>query len=176
MWTLFWDMHSGGGSKEDWEKIYIEAPEKEASIIFYNRFGHSPDRVTCTCCGEDYSTSEGKTLEEASAYHRNCPLIEKPEPKVKVEKGKRFDNGWKYIELTDEIPEGYIVSEYSHTIKDKDGKWTSRYKDRDGEEYNKYQTLEEYIKNDGVHVIYDKDIKPEERIGEVPRQGYIWVD
>ena len=29
MWTLFWDMHSGGGSKEKWTMIYIEAPEDE---------------------------------------------------------------------------------------------------------------------------------------------------
>lgn len=72
MWTQFMDMHSGGGQKEKWAKIYIEAPEKEAIKIFYNRFGHNPYRVTCTCCGNDYSTSEGKTLEEVTAYERNC--------------------------------------------------------------------------------------------------------
>lgn len=37
MWTEFWDMHSGGGQKEKWAKIYIEAPEEEARVIFYNR-------------------------------------------------------------------------------------------------------------------------------------------
>lgn len=71
-WTQFWDMHSGGGTKEaPYDKIYIEAPEAEACVIFYNRFGHSPARVTCTCCGEDYSTTEYKTLDEATAYQRN---------------------------------------------------------------------------------------------------------
>jgi len=69
-WTQFWDMHSGGGQKLDWAKIYIEAPEREAISVFYSRFGRNPNRVSCTCCGEDYSISESDTLEEATAYHR----------------------------------------------------------------------------------------------------------
>ena len=77
-WTLFWDMHSGGGTKEaPYEKIYIEANEEEAKVIFYNRFGHNPERVTCTCCGEDYSIDESDTLNQASGYHRNCAWDEK---------------------------------------------------------------------------------------------------
>jgi len=72
-WTLFWDMHSGGGCKEPpYEKIYIQAPQEEAEIIFYKRFGHNPHRVSCTCCGSDYSIDQYDTLEQASAYHRNC--------------------------------------------------------------------------------------------------------
>lgn len=117
MWTLFWDMHSGGGIKEKpYNKIYIEAPKDEAKIIFYNRFGHSPNRITCTCCGEDYSISESKTLEQASSFYR-----------------------------------------------------TSLYN-------NKSLSLKEYITLPNVLVIYKKDIKPEERIGEVPKQGYVWID
>lgn len=79
-WTLFWDMHSGGGCKEPpYEKIYIEAPEDEARVIFYNRFSHSPDRVTCTCCGNDYSVSSSETLEEATEFHRKpLPLSSIP--------------------------------------------------------------------------------------------------
>lgn len=73
MWTLFWDMHSGGGCKEEpYEKIYIEADEEDAKIIFYNRFGHNPERVSCTCCGQDYSISSEDTLEQVSGYHRGC--------------------------------------------------------------------------------------------------------
>lgn len=72
MWTRFMDMHSGGGSKEKWEYIYIEAPEAEAKVIFYNRFDHSPERVTCTCCGDDYSISSDESLEQLSAYDRGC--------------------------------------------------------------------------------------------------------
>lgn len=76
-WTLFWDMHSGGGTKEKpYEKIYIEAPRVEAIAIFYNRFGHNPERVSCTCCGEDYSISEEDSFLQASGYHRNCKLAD----------------------------------------------------------------------------------------------------
>ena len=76
-WTHFWDMHSGGGCKEaPYEHIFIEAPLEEAVRIFYNRFGHNPYRVSCTCCGEDYSVSEYDTLEEATAYHRRDVTLE----------------------------------------------------------------------------------------------------
>lgn len=76
-WTRFMDMHSGGSTKvvirkQAIEYIYIEAPENEARVIFYNRFGHNPSRVTCTCCGEDYSVSEEQTLELATAFERGC--------------------------------------------------------------------------------------------------------
>lgn len=73
MWCQFMDMHSGGHCKEKpYEYIYIEAPLKEAKVIFYNRFGHNPDRVTCTCCGEDYSITESDSLEQASGYERKA--------------------------------------------------------------------------------------------------------
>lgn len=70
-WTRFWDMNSGGGRKEDFRFCFIEASEDEAKSVFYSRFGHSPDRVTCTCCGEDYVVEEvGETLEEATSGQR----------------------------------------------------------------------------------------------------------
>lgn len=72
MWTRFMDMHSGGSRKEEWEYIYIEAFEEEAKVIFYNRFGHDPEQVTCFCCGDDYSISESETLESVTAYDRGC--------------------------------------------------------------------------------------------------------
>lgn len=131
MWTEFMDMHSGGGLKEKWEYIYIEAPEEEAKVIFYNRFGHNPERVTCTCCGEDYSITEYKTLEEASAYNRHC--------------------------FWDALKEEYIE-------KQSDKKWAG-----------KYLTIQEYKKSKDVKVIHKQDIKPDERIGEVPVQGYVWM-
>lgn len=72
-WTLFWDMSSGGSTKEGkFEKIYVQLPQKEAEIFFYNRFGHNPNRVSCTCCGSDYSISEDATFAEASDFHRNA--------------------------------------------------------------------------------------------------------
>lgn len=70
MWTRFMDMHSGGSLKEKSQYIYIEAPVEEAKVIFYNRFGHNPDRVTCTCCGEDYTYDDYETLRDATAWER----------------------------------------------------------------------------------------------------------
>lgn len=86
VWTQFWDMHSGGYLKEPpYNQIYIEAEPNEARVIFYNRFGHSPDRVTCTCCGTDYAVDSG-TLQQVTGYHRGCAYgddgyIEKPDGK-----------------------------------------------------------------------------------------------
>jgi hypothetical protein len=124
-WTLFWDMHSGGGTKEPpYEKIYIEAPEKEAVIIFYNRFSHNPHRVTCACCGPDYSISEDESLEEKSSYHRRP-------------KDFRFNDNLDEADL---------------------------------------QPIDEYIACEDVLVIRSDEIKPEERIGDIPTQGYVWMD
>lgn len=114
-WTHFYDMHSGGDCKEPpYQHIYIEASEAEARVIFYNRFGHSPDRVTCTCCGEDYSLAEKPTLEEVSSYWRK--------------------------------------------------------------EHGNRQSVQEHIESEIVLAIAAEDIKPEERSGDVPAQGYVWMD
>lgn len=74
MWTLFWDMSSGGSTKEyPYEHIYIESDSQEqAEVVFYNRFGHSPHRVTCTCCGPDYDVSSNEDIEQLSGFHRGC--------------------------------------------------------------------------------------------------------
>lgn len=133
MWTRFHDMHSGGSQKEDWGRIYIEAPMEEAIVIFYNRFGHNPERVTCTCCGEDYSISEHESLAQLTAFDRNCEwtggkFIENP-------KNEHYTSLEKYIET---------------------GKTYC---------YREINTL----------FIFNKDIKPEERTGDVPQQGYVWA-
>jgi len=82
-WTLFHDMHSGGGQKLPWAKIYIKAPEEKAKEIFSHVFDRHPENVTCHCCGEDYSISEGQDLAQLTGYHRNCAYdggkcVEKP--------------------------------------------------------------------------------------------------
>jgi len=160
MWTQFVDMHSGGGQKGQWNYIYIEAPEEEAQIIFYNKFGHNPNRVTCTCCGADYSITSGESLRQLTGFHRNCRSLETP----KNDKGRyeRPKDSWFgkhfYLEVGEEEEaqrRGYKVSDYNL--------------------YGKYQTLEEYSKNADVLLIHAQDIKPEERVGEVPEQGYVWV-
>ncbi len=84
MWTEFWDMHSGGGCKQPpYEHIFIEAPRDAAIKVFYNRFGHNPERVSCTCCGYDYAVEEYDSLQQATAYQRACLFendryVEKP--------------------------------------------------------------------------------------------------
>lgn len=132
MWTRFMDMHSGGGAKEQWVRIYIEAPEDESKVIFYNRFGHNPERVTCTCCGEDYSISESETLESATGYDRGC--------------------------------------QWDKTLND--------YIDKPSDErtWQKYVTLEKYKTRPDILIISASEIKPEERTGNIPQQGYVWME
>lgn len=153
VWTEFWDMNSGGGRKEEWSRIYIEAPEKEARVIFYNRFGHSPDRVTCTCCGEDYSTSSG-SLTDVTGYHRNLPAIE-PEG---GSDSQLPDGVSDYLEPGEAVPEGCSI--YNEPFR------------RGGVPIS----IEDYMRDPEVLFIRSEDILPEWRQGEVPEQGYVWVD
>lgn len=76
MWTRFSDMHSGGYSKEDFQVCYIELPEEKAEIVFYNKFGHNPNRVTCTCCGSDYSITSEDSLTELTEYDRGNETLD----------------------------------------------------------------------------------------------------
>ena len=155
MWTQFWDMHSGGGLKEkDFQYIYIEAPEEEAKVIFYNRFGHNPNRISCTCCGEDYSISEDKTLEGVTAYHRACVYV------YRNKKGKKVseNTAWK---MGKGVLPGYTAG-YEEVQDDITNK--------------KYISLRKYVKQKDVLVIYKKAITENERKGDVPQQGYTWID
>ena len=138
MFTQFWDMHSGGSSKEAQQFIYIEAPEAIAKVIFFNRFGHNPSRVSCTCCGEDYSISEDSSLEQLTGYHRGCMS-------VKVPSVGRYQE-WTYIEQGDP----------------KDSSWRP------------YIELADYLLQSDVLVIYEADIKADERVGEVATEGWVW--
>jgi hypothetical protein len=114
IWTQFWDMHSGGVSKEDFECIYIEAPKDEAEIIFYNRFGHNPNRVTCTCCGPDYSIEEGE-VDQITASHRNCKHDGK---KYIEEPATRYATGT-YTPLENYMkPGGSVLFIHKEDIKD----------------------------------------------------------
>ncbi len=120
VWTRCMDMRSGGGLKEKpYSNIYIEAAESEARVVFYNRFGHSTERVSCTCCGEDYSLTESETLAEVTEFERE---------------------------------------------------WVSGY----GK--GRCMPLEEYLAREDVLVIRAEDIKPAERVGDVPEQGFVWRD
>jgi hypothetical protein len=116
-------MHGGGGQKTDYSKIYIEAPEEEARSVFYSRFGINADRVSCTCCGPDFSVSEYETLDAATEYERSEPVPDSQE----------F-------------------------------------------EYRVTRSVEEYIKDPGIKVIYADEITGPEKCFIVPVQGYVWRD
>lgn len=151
--TRFMDMNSGGGQKEKWDHIYIEAPEDDARRIFYGRFGHSPDRVSCTCCGEDYSISEEDSLEQATGFDRGCAYVY-----------RRPDGS----ECPDS--EGWVAG------KGKTLGYTASYEERPSEDsWKKYQTLKQYLASDSVLLIRADEIKQEWRVDDVPEQGYVWV-
>lgn len=139
-WTRFMDMHSGGGTKlylndkgehrggsnyhrpkgefRPIEYIYIEAPEKEAVTIFYNRFGRNPNAVTCTCCGSDYSYEDYESLEQATAFDRNCDY----DDNGYVERPRKSDYvTYKHIKIND-----YLKSPEVHVIYAKDIKPAER--------------------------------------------------
>lgn len=154
MWTQFWDMHSGGGLKEQHAFIYIEAPEDEARVIFYNRFGHRADRVSCTCCGQDYAVAEHEDLAQLTGYHRGCRSVTRPRnPITGRYEGKESEKN--YLEPNEEPPNGYTASEPTHST---------------------YLTLEQYLAGEDILVIRAADIHPDERRGQLPEQGYVWRD
>jgi len=147
-------MHSGGNQKLDWGHIFIEAPEAEAKSVFFSRFGRNPNRVTCTCCGEDYSISEDDTLEASTAFERNCEYAWFRPDGTECPK----DEGWK--------PGKGTTPGYSE-----------RYVERKRKElaWGEYVTLPEYIKSGHVKIIPASEISDDERKTEVPTQGYVWV-
>lgn len=162
-WTHFHDMHSGGGQKLAWGHLFIEAPKDEARSVFYARFGRSPDRVTCTCCGADYSLTESPTLERATGYNRGLRRLETP----KASRGRyvRVDDPYfhehYYLEPGEEPKPPYTEEDSALNF----------YRMRDG---GQGLTLAEYVAKPDVLVVYAADIKPEERTAHVPQEGYVW--
>lgn len=168
-WTHFWDMHSGGGLKEPWHHIYIEAPKEEAKLIFYNHFGHNPERVTCTCCGEDYAINSHESLQQLTGYHRGCWYLETP----RGEDGRYLNDDpvireHLYLEEGEEPPEGYRVAarQYRRGPHVPFEEWLGR----DGE------TGDGSASDSSFKLLRASEIRPEERRGELPEQGYVWAD
>lgn len=63
MYTVFWDMHSGGYKKGKYEVYIIEAFEPEARKILETIEPNLPlDRTACDCCGPNYSISEREDI------------------------------------------------------------------------------------------------------------------
>lgn len=141
--------------KENFAYCYIEAPRKEAEVIFQNRFGHNPKRVTCTCCGEDYSISEEDTLEHATGDERGCLYVYTDTDGNDV----GSVHGW-YALPRERRGKGYYADE-------------SRYSDD-----RNYMSLSDYLcaSSSDVMVIRKEDIKPDEINGTLRKQGYVWVE
>lgn len=167
MWTRFMDMHSGGGSKEDWAYIYIESSEEKAKTIFYNRFGHNPERVTCTCCGEDYSISEEEDLEQATAHERNCEFVYLRPDGSECEQKEAWLSG---SGMNKGYSSGYAERQKDSTMRIREQCNTDPDKD-----WGLYITLDNYIKSGNVKVIKADEIKLEEKQGPVPEEGYVWM-
>lgn len=148
VWTLFWDMSSGGGRKEPpYDKIFIEAPLDEATSVFYSKFGHNPNRVTCTCCGEDYSISSG-SIHQLTGYHRGLRSINKT-------KAQNYSES-RYIEPNEEVPEGFKVEKrYGRT--------------------DSGMTLEAYLEQDNILVITADEYTEADTKVNVPDEGYVWM-
>ncbi len=175
-YTRFMDMHSGGGLKEaPYDKIFIEAPKDEARVIFYNRFGHSPDRVTCTCCGDDYSYDDGESLAELSAYDRNCATeyfyVDNGEVAEGV--GRWGKNAEWDRELRARVYNGRVID--SRHVERADLS-TMEYGATQAECESRYMSVADYFAGENVLVIYAEDIQDHERRGTVPESGYVWVD
>ena len=191
-WTHLWDMHSGGGLKEDAAHFFIEAPEDEAKLIFYNRYGHNPDRVSCTCCGSDYSVSESDSLQRASGWHRECA-----------------HDASGYIEERDRSSDHYVLDFFKRGLIPKDHKAMKLYRmaiDKGAseqerktamdklmaipefpglwgppdfvpfEEFERTGRLSKAFGQEQAVIIRAADIKPHERQGSLPEQGYVWLD
>ncbi len=135
-WFQFHDMHSGGGQKTRWARIYIEAAtESDACAVFQSKTERDPHNVTCDCCGEDYSINESPSLAQASGYERGCrPLIT---PRVdglyKPPADPYFQDH--YWQEKGEVPKApYVVEQTT---------WSGA----------KYETLDEYSKRDDVLIV-----------------------
>ena len=144
-WTLFWDMHSGGGQKDKFTQCFIQAPREEAVSIFIAKFGHDPRNVTCPTCGEDYSINEFDSLEEATAYHRDCNYAKRRETNKKTGRVRYYSL---YLEDGESAPKGFELDEFKSE--------------------RKTVPLKKYLRNKEVKVVRKKDIKDAERTAYKP--------
>lgn len=69
-WTKFTDMQTGGERKTGYQYVFVEG--EEAVARFEAEFDRDPLQASCECCEEDFAVSSYPTLEDATAYARNC--------------------------------------------------------------------------------------------------------
>lgn len=71
--TFFTDVHTNGNPSKplEYKKIVIWGDRTKAIRIFIDRFGTSPEKIDCHCCGPRYNVAtitENELLE--SAFHK----------------------------------------------------------------------------------------------------------
>lgn len=69
-WTKFTDMQTGGHRKTGYKYIFIDGDS--AVDRFETEFGRDPYEESCECCDADFAVSTFDTLEQATAYARDC--------------------------------------------------------------------------------------------------------
>jgi len=109
--TQFKDMHSGGGTKTPYENIYIEASESDAIDFFKSWFGRDPYRITCSCCGQDFSVKSYDSLQQATGYNRNCEY----EDGRYIEKPKSYAGSSRELLTVDELLDKDSVTFFSQS-------------------------------------------------------------
>lgn len=111
-WTHFWDMHTSGVSKLQWEHVFIEADEDTARKMFAEAFGRHADDSACSCCGEDFSVSESPTLADATGFHRHLvygsTLVGGPDWRNATHEQRMHANEvGRYLEPDEPVPAGW---------------------------------------------------------------------
>jgi len=80
-YTVFYDMSSGGSEKENFTKLAVRLPEREAVEWFEKTFGRDPHYVTCQCCGADYAVYERIDTDHADVVVDDPSVYNKQEHK-----------------------------------------------------------------------------------------------
>lgn len=63
-WTRFYDMHSGGSPKSQFDYIFVEAAEDDARDLVSEALSVDAWGIACDCCGANFSAMEDPTLTE----------------------------------------------------------------------------------------------------------------
>lgn len=108
MWTRFRDMHSGGGQKTGFDHIYVELPERQAVTWFKQYFNRNPYNTTCRTCGDDFSISEGESIQKLTSFQRNA--------RVNDDGTEVPESTWgKYLTLEEygDLDEAFIMSAFN---------------------------------------------------------------
>ena len=129
--VVFKDSHSGGRIKfynRDWIFVSVTAEDEDAArakavCLLHNVYNINAYNKSCSCCGSDYDITVEKDLREATAFKRNCDVVDGNWIERSRFEGKDIVNYnyWgKHISLTDYLNEGlkngtmFFIHEANH--------------------------------------------------------------